>query len=60
MEAPSCRWSCHWQLINPLWSDVQPYDNYLLVVLAALAVWMTPGTMLNRSGAVTLVVRPDR
>ena len=48
----------HWQLINPLWPDAQPYDTYLLVLIAALAVWVNRGTMLTRAGAVTVVVPP--
>ena len=48
----------HWQLINPLWPDAQPYDTYLLVLLAALAVWVNRRTMLTRSEVVTVVVPP--
>jgi membrane protease YdiL (CAAX protease family) len=50
----------HWQLINPLWPDAQPYDTYLLVLIAGVAVWMNRGTMFSRAGAVTVVVPPVR
>jgi len=40
----------HWQLINPLWADAQPFDTYLLVVVAAAVVWLNRDSMLSRSG----------
>ncbi|MFQ5623282.1 MAG: CPBP family intramembrane glutamic endopeptidase [Paracoccaceae bacterium] len=50
----------HWQVINPFWADAQPYDTWLLVVVAAAAVWWNRETMLRREGAVTDVVPEDR
>lgn len=46
----------HFQVNNPLWPDAQPYDTYLLVVVAALVVWINRRTMLAREGAVTEVM----
>ena len=46
----------HWQLINPLWPDAQPYDTWILVVIAAAVVWFNQDTMLTRTGAVTEVI----
>lgn len=46
----------HYQLINPLWPDAQPYDTIILVVLAiALVIWKRE-EMLGGSGAVTTVI----
>ncbi|MDO8907560.1 MAG: type II CAAX endopeptidase family protein [Pseudohongiella sp.] len=46
----------HWQLINPFWPDAQPWDTWILVVVAVIVVWCTRKTMFNREGAVTAVV----
>ncbi len=46
----------HWQLINPFWPDAQPWDTWLLVVVAALVVWFNRATMFTREGAVTDVI----
>lgn len=43
----------HWQLINPFWPDAQPWDTWLLVVVAAVVVWVNRATMFTREGAVT-------
>ena len=46
----------HWQLINPFWPDAQPYDTWILVVVAVVVVWLNRATMFTRRGAVTAVV----
>lgn len=46
----------HFQLINPLWPDAQPYDTYVFVIVAALIVWLNRRTMFTRANAVTEVV----
>lgn len=46
----------HWQLINPFWPDVQPWDTWILVVVAVIVVWWNRDTMFTREGAVTEVV----
>ena len=46
----------HWQLINPFWPDAQPWDTWILVVVATVVVWKTRKTMFSRSGAVTRVI----
>ncbi|MCK8462254.1 CPBP family intramembrane metalloprotease [Aliiroseovarius sp. S1339] len=48
----------HWQLINPFWPDAQPYDTWILVVVAVVVVWVNRETMFTRQGAVTDVI-PD-
>lgn len=47
----------HWQLINPLWPDAQPYDTWLLVGVAVLIHLLIPGAF-DRATAVTTVI-PD-
>ncbi|MBF9029477.1 CPBP family intramembrane metalloprotease [Rhodobacterales bacterium HKCCE3408] len=46
----------HWQLINPVWPDAQPYDTWILVAVAVVVVWLNRRTMLTRAGAVTEVI----
>jgi len=46
----------HFQLINPIWPDAQPYDTYIFVVVAALILWFNRKGMFTREGAVTEVI----
>jgi membrane protease YdiL (CAAX protease family) len=46
----------HFQLMNPIWPDAQPYDTYLLVGAAVLVVWFNRKAMFTRVGAVTEVI----
>jgi len=46
----------HWQLINPLWPDAQPWDTWILVIVAILVMWWNRGTMFTRDAAVTEVL----
>lgn len=48
----------HFQAINPLWPDAQPYDTYILVVVATVIVWLNRRSMFAAAGAVTGVI-PD-
>lgn len=45
----------HWQLINPLWPDAQPYDNWLMVAIAVVVVWLNRAAMFSRRDAITEV-----
>jgi len=46
----------HWQLINPFWPDAQPWDTWILVVVALGVVWWNRATLFTRKGAVTEVI----
>lgn len=46
----------HFQLINPLWPDAQPYDTYLLIIVALLVVGYNRETMFSRNKAITEVI----
>jgi membrane protease YdiL (CAAX protease family) len=46
----------HWQLVNPVWPDAQPWDTVLLLALAVVVVWCNRRTMFRRDGAVTEVI----
>ena len=49
----------HFQFMNPIWPDAQPYDTYLLVVITAVVVWLNRKKMFTLKGAITTVV-PER
>lgn len=46
----------HFQLMNPIFPDAQPYDTYLLIVVASLIVWFSRKDMFNKEGGVTDVI----
>jgi membrane protease YdiL (CAAX protease family) len=49
----------HFQLMNPIWPDAQPFDTYLLVGIAVLVVWFNRKDMFSKDGAVTEVIPGD-
>ena len=46
----------HFQLINPLCPDAQPYDTIFFAATAVVVVWLNRATMFTRDGAVTEVI----
>jgi hypothetical protein len=50
----------HFQLINPLWPDAQPYDTYVFIAVALVIVWLNRRTMFARNHAVTKVLQHTR
>ncbi len=46
----------HFSLMNPVFPDAQPYDTYMLVVLAVLIVWWNRKNMFTKEGAVVEVI----
>lgn len=49
----------HFQAINPIFPDAQPFDTYLLIFIAALVVVVNRRTMFTKDGAATEVVPQD-
>lgn len=49
----------HFQLINPIWPDAQPYDTLFFVAAALLIVWFNRKTMFSREWVVTEVIPHD-
>lgn len=49
----------HFQLMNPIFPDAQPYDTFLLSVVAGLVVWRNRQSMFTKEGAVKEVI-PDQ
>lgn len=46
----------HYQLMNPVWPDAQPYDTYLLVGIAVAVVWFNRRNMFSRKESGTVVI----
>ena len=50
----------HFSLMNPVFPDAQPYDTYLLIVVAALIVWRKRKDMFTKESSVTEVIPNQR
>ncbi len=48
----------HFQMMNPLWPDAQPWDNLLFVAAAVIVVWLNRRTMFCHEDQVTDVLMP--
>jgi len=46
----------HFQLINPIWPDAQPYDTLFFVAAALLVSWFNRNSMFSRECVVTEVI----
>ncbi len=49
----------HFQMINPIWPDAQPYDNFLFIAVAVLCVWINRKSMFSKEGSIKTVIPPD-
>ena len=50
----------HFSLMNPIFPDAQPYDTYLLIVVATLITWWNRKDMFTTEGAVKEVIPPRK
>lgn len=48
----------HFQMMNPIFPDAQPWDNLLWIAVAVIVVWLNRSTMLQRGSGVTDVLMP--
>lgn len=46
----------HFQLMNPIFPDAQPYDTYLLIVVASIVVWWNRKDMFANERSITEVI----
>lgn len=49
----------HFQMMNPIWPDAQPWDNLLFVAAAIITVWLNRRTMFQQDSGVTDVLMPE-
>jgi hypothetical protein len=48
----------HFQLMNPIWPDAQPYDTYILIIVAVIVIGLNRKKMFSRVSSITQVI-PD-
>ena len=46
----------HFQLVNPIWPDAQPYDTLFFVAAAVIVFWFNRKAMLSREGSIIKVI----
>jgi membrane protease YdiL (CAAX protease family) len=49
----------HFQMMNPIWPDAQPWDNLLFATAAVIIVWLNRRTMFQRGSGVTDILMPE-
>ncbi len=49
----------HLNIMNPVFPDAQPWDSFLLAVVAAIIVWLNRATMFQRGSGVTNVLMDE-
>ena len=46
----------HFMLMNPIFPDADPYDTYILIVVASIIVMLNRKTMFTREGSIKQVI----
>jgi hypothetical protein len=49
----------HFQMMNPIWPDSQPWDNLLFALVAVVVVVLNRRTMFDKGAGVTEVLMPE-
>ena len=49
----------HFQMMNPIWPDAQPWDNLLFAIAAVIIVVLNRHTMFKKGTGVTEVLMPE-
>ncbi|MGD8585371.1 MAG: CPBP family glutamic-type intramembrane protease [Chloroflexota bacterium] len=49
----------HFQLMNPIFPDAQPYDNLMWVAIAVIVVWLNRRKMFRKEAGITEVLMPE-
>jgi membrane protease YdiL (CAAX protease family) len=49
----------HFQMMNPIFPDAQPWDNIMFVIAAVIVVWLNRRKMFQREAGVTDVLMPE-
>ena len=50
----------HFQLMNPLFPDAQPWDNIIWIAVAVIVVWLNRRTMFQRNSGSTDILMPGQ
>ncbi|MCK4899911.1 MAG: hypothetical protein KAS38_14120, partial [Anaerolineales bacterium] len=49
----------HFQMMNPIFPDTQPWDNLLFAIAAVVIVFLNRHTMFKKGTGVTDVLMPE-
>jgi membrane protease YdiL (CAAX protease family) len=49
----------HFQVMNPIFPDAQPWDNLLFVIAAVIIVWLNRRTMFQHGAGVIDILMPE-
>ena len=49
----------HFQMMNPIWPDAQPWDNLLFAIAAVIIVWLNRRRMFQRGSGVIDILMPE-
>jgi len=49
----------HFQMMNPIWPDAQPWDNLLFAIAAVVIVFLNRHTMFKKGTGITDVLMPE-
>ena len=49
----------HFQMMNPIWPDAQPWDSLLIIIAAVIIVWLNRSTLFHQGDVVTDVLMPS-
>ena len=49
----------HFNMMNPIWPDAQPWDSYIFIIVAIIIVLLNRHTMFRRGEGVTDVLMPE-
>ncbi|MEJ2513569.1 MAG: type II CAAX endopeptidase family protein, partial [Anaerolineales bacterium] len=50
----------HFQMMNPIWPDAQPWDNLIYILVAVVIVFINRRTMFIKGTGVTEVLMPEQ
>ena len=49
----------HFNMMNPIWPDAQPWDSFIFTFVAIIIVWLNRRTMFKKGAGVTEVLMPE-
>jgi membrane protease YdiL (CAAX protease family) len=49
----------HFQVMNPIWPDAQPWDNLLFAIAAVIIVWLNRRRMFQHGAGVIDILMPE-
>ena len=50
----------HFQMMNPIFPDAQPWDTLFFILAAVVVVWLNRHTMFKRGTGITEVLMPEK